>query len=93
MTMRPTFPLVRAASSRIEILDLVQKIISLAGHESDLQPIIVSETKAEFEIDAKYLSEEKIYDAFGWQAEIGIDAGLIQTIEWYRGYLGAAETV
>ncbi len=75
------------SKSRLKILDLVNKIITLTGHNNDLQPNVVSETKAEFEIDTKYLSDEKIYDAFGWQADIDIDKGLTQTIAWYREYL------
>ena len=75
------------STSRIRILDLVERIIQIAGKEQILQPNVVSETKMEFEIDAKYLSEEKIFDRFGWHAKIGIDDGLRRTIEWYREYL------
>lgn len=81
------------SKSRIKIIDLVEKIIKLAGKSNELEPNVVSEMKAEFEIDAKYLSEEKIYDAFGWQADIGIDEGLAQTIKWYRDYLVNAENI
>ncbi|CAN5333217.1 GDP-mannose 4,6-dehydratase [soil metagenome] len=79
------------STSRLRILDLVEKIITLAGKHSVLKPQVVSETKMEFEIDAKYLSEEKIYDKFRWHAGVDIDAGLSKTISWYRDHIEQAE--
>ena len=80
------------STSRLRIIDLVEKIIKIAGKSDVLKPQVVSETKMEFAIDAKYLSEEKIYDRFGWHAEIDIDIGLRETIAWYRDYVGRGES-
>ncbi|MBK7393385.1 MAG: NAD-dependent epimerase/dehydratase family protein [Chloracidobacterium sp.] len=79
------------STSRLRIIDLVEKIITIAGKHESLKPQVESETKMEFEIDAKYLSEEKIYDKFKWQAAIDIDRGLAETIDWYRDYLKSGE--
>ena len=75
------------STSRLRVIDLVEKIIDISGKNDSLKPTVVSETKMEFEIDSKYLSEEKIYDAFGWHADVSIDDGLRLTIDWYRDYL------
>ena len=68
----------------INILDITNKIISLAGQNGQLKPTILLERKIEHEIDAQYLSAEKITERLGWRAELSLDDGLSQTIEWYN---------
>lgn len=68
----------------IQMLDLVEKIVKLMGKENDLPPQIMLKTKIEREIDAQFLSAEKIYRKFGWKAEVSLDEGLKQTIKWYQ---------
>lgn len=68
----------------IQMLDLVEKIIKLMGKADELPPHIMLKTKIEREIDAQFLSAEKISRKFGWKAEISLDEGLNQTIEWYQ---------
>ncbi|HEX4951416.1 MAG TPA: NAD-dependent epimerase/dehydratase family protein [Blastocatellia bacterium] len=69
---------------QVQMLDLVQRIIRLAG--KSLEPKIMLQTKIAGEIDAQYLSAAKVEARFGWKAEINLDEGLRRTIEWYRNY-------
>jgi len=69
-----------------QMLDLVRRIIRLAGKEG-LEPRVMLQGKIAGEIDAQYLSAEKVREAVGWRAEVGLDEGLRRTIEWYRAHL------
>jgi CDP-glucose 4,6-dehydratase len=71
----------------VRMLDLVNRIIRLAGQEGRLQPRLMLRTKIEREIDAQYLSTEKVQAQLGWRAEVDLDDGLRRTIEWYRAHL------
>jgi len=68
----------------INILDLTNEIITLAGRDNELKPTVLLTTKIECEIDAQYLSADKIAERLGWQATISLNNGLTQTIEWYN---------
>ena len=72
----------------INILDITNKIIGLAGRDGQIQPTILLQTKIEREIDAQYLSADKIGDRLGWQTRVSLDGGLSRTIEWYNQNLG-----
>lgn len=66
-----------------QMLDLVNKILMIMGKAEALPPQIMLKTKIEREIDAQYLSADKINEQLGWKAEIDLESGLRQTIEWY----------
>lgn len=68
----------------ISMLDLVNKIVELMGRSADLSPKIMLSTKIKNEIDAQYLSSERVATRFGWLPLVDIDTGLAKTIEWYR---------
>lgn len=68
----------------IQMLDLVKKILTITGKIEALPPQVMLKTKIEREIDAQYLSAEKINAQFGWKAKIDLDSGLQRTIEWYK---------
>ena len=70
----------------VQMLDLVNKIVELMGKKTELPPKIMLQTKILREIDAQYLSAEKIQTQLGWKAVIDLDTGLQQTIDWYREY-------
>ncbi|HKZ01079.1 MAG TPA: NAD-dependent epimerase/dehydratase family protein [Pyrinomonadaceae bacterium] len=72
------------SGSPVRILDLATRIINLAGKQDYLSPKILSTTKITGEIDAQYLSAEKIEQQLGWRPTVKLDDGLIGTIEWYR---------
>lgn len=66
----------------ISMIDLVNKIVLHMG--SDLTPDVLLRDKIANEIDAQYLSSEKVYSMFGWSRKISIDVGLARTIDWYQ---------
>ncbi len=68
----------------VAMLDLVRRIIRLAGKEGQLEPRVLLQRKIEHEIDAQYLSSDKVAARLGWRAEVPLDKGLRRTIEWYR---------
>ena len=71
----------------VQMLELVTRIIELAGKSGRLEPKVMLKTKIAGEIDAQYLSAEKVGARLGWRAEISLDEGLQRTIEWYRNHL------
>ena len=68
----------------IQMLDLVERIVKLMNRENDLQPRIMLKTKIEREIDAQYLSANKMFEKLGWKTKISLEKGLANTIDWYR---------
>ncbi|HWQ32415.1 MAG TPA: NAD-dependent epimerase/dehydratase family protein [Blastocatellia bacterium] len=71
----------------VQMLELARRIIELAGKAGKLEPKVMLKTKIAGEIDAQYLSAEKVGARLGWRAEISLDEGLKRTIEWYRNHL------
>lgn len=71
----------------IQMLQLVNKILKLMGNAEELPPQIMLKTKIEREIDAQYLSADKVTQRFGWESEVSLDDGLTRTIDWYRKHL------
>ena len=70
----------------VNMLDLVKTMLRVMGKEKDLPPIIKLKTKIEREIDAQYLSSDKIFKRFGWKAKFSLEKGLAETIEWYKNH-------
>ena len=70
------------AGDTVQMLDLVNRIISLSGR--DLKPHVMLQKKIEREIDAQYLSAEKVERRLGWRAEVSLDEGLKRSMEWYQ---------
>ena len=77
------------AGERQSMLELVNRVIRLAGKEGKIEPRIMLARKIEREIDAQYLSAEKAEARLRWRAEVSLDEGLKRTIEWYRAHLNA----
>jgi CDP-glucose 4,6-dehydratase len=68
----------------ISMLDLVNKIVELMDRSGDLAPEIMLSSKIKNEIDAQYLSSERVSTRFGWHPMVDIETGLAKTIDWYR---------
>jgi CDP-glucose 4,6-dehydratase len=66
------------------VLDLTRKILELMGR-TDLEPIVLNEAKGE--ILHQYLSSDKARRMLGWEPVASLDAGLSETIDWYRRLL------
>lgn len=68
----------------IAMLDLVETIIELMGLSSTIRADVLLTDKIEREIDAQYLSSQKVREMFGWTPKVDLDVGLRTTIDWYR---------
>jgi len=75
------------ACEPVQMLDLAQRIIRLAGKAGELEPRVMLQTKIAGEIDAQYLSAEKAEARLGWRAEVNLNEGLQRSIDWYREHL------
>lgn len=68
----------------INVLQLIETIQGLM----DCQHLVPEvQDQAEGEISIQYLSSAKAQDVLGWQAEYPLEAGLHETITWYRRFL------
>lgn len=74
----------------VSVLDMVNLILTLMKRE-DLSPVV--EGIATREIQAQYLSSDKIRAMLGWSPEFELSDGLARAIAWYREFLGAKAPV
>jgi CDP-glucose 4,6-dehydratase len=68
----------------VQILDLTNRIIKLAGATGRLKPKVLLKQKIKHEIDEQYLSADKIRDRIAWKSTVTLEDGLLRTIEWYN---------
>jgi dTDP-glucose 4,6-dehydratase len=69
--------------NEVQNLDLVHKIIDLMQADPDLITFVTDRPGH----DARYATDiSKIQCELGWQPEIDLESGLIQTIEWIKNY-------
>lgn len=71
---------------QITVLELVEKILKLM-HKSYLEPVI--QGQAQHEIKHQYLSAQKARRLLNWSPQYSLDTALLETIEWYRNFLGS----
>ena len=69
------------------VLEVVAVILKTMGRE-DLAPVVRNE--ASHEIQRQYLDCTKARTRMGWHPDYTFEAGLRETIEWYRGWLERA---
>ena len=74
---------------QVTALDMVQRIRKAMN--SDLEPDIRADSKNE--IPHQYLSAEKARRMLGWKPSFDLDTALVQTIGWYRDFLGSEEVI
>ena len=65
----------------LELVGVIQKLMGAEKLEPDVQ------NNASGEIRAQYLSAAKARTMLGWQPQFSLEAGLAETIAWYREYL------
>jgi len=68
----------------VQVLELTNRIIDLADRHDTVKPNILLRNKISHEIDAQYLSGEKMEKRFGWTPAVRLDEGLGRSIEWYN---------
>jgi CDP-glucose 4,6-dehydratase len=66
------------------VRDVVDLIARLAGVETE--PDVRGAGSPPGEIDRQYVDSSKIRALVGWRPEVGLEAGLRQTIDWYRAH-------
>ena len=69
------------AGFEISIADLAQKIATLTGYRGE---IVWDKSKPNGQ-PRRMLDTSRAKERFSWQARIGFDEGLRETIDWYRG--------
>lgn len=69
----------------LTVASLVRRILAAAGRE-DLDPIVLGE--ATNEIPEQHLSAAKARAMLDWRPAYTLDAALIETVDWYRAWLG-----
>jgi CDP-glucose 4,6-dehydratase len=67
----------------VSMLDLVQRIIRLAGRPATLTPQVLGTGNVPQEIETQYLSSNKVESQFGWTPRVSLDEGLARTITWF----------
>jgi len=72
--------------SRVSVLEMVDRIAAVLGARTE--PVILDE--ARFEIPSQTLSAAKAREKLGWEPLWSLDAGLDETVAWYRGHLRPA---
>jgi CDP-glucose 4,6-dehydratase len=73
---------------RYTVLELVKLILKLMRRE-DLKPLILNE--AVNEIKNQSLSAEKARKILDWKSKYDVEAGLKETIAWYKDFFGVKD--
>ncbi|MGI8668604.1 MAG: NAD-dependent epimerase/dehydratase family protein [Aridibacter sp.] len=68
----------------VQMLDLVNLILKLMKKNGEIEPHILLNQKIKNEIDAQYLSSEKVKKYFDWSPQVSLEKGLEKTIDWYK---------
>jgi CDP-glucose 4,6-dehydratase len=68
------------------VMELVNRISGLLGR-TDLLPVVLDQASSE--IPDQYLDSSKALRVLGWTPRHGLDAGLRETIAWYRDFIRA----
>jgi CDP-glucose 4,6-dehydratase len=68
----------------LTVVDVVNRLLTLMDRR-DLIPTILGQ--ASNEIPAQYLHAERARRQLGWSPRVGLDEGLVRTIDWYRRFL------
>jgi CDP-glucose 4,6-dehydratase len=72
-----------AAGVRMPVIDIVRRILRLM--DSDLEPVVLSLPLKE--IQDQRVSAARARRLLGWRPRSSVDAGLRETIAWYREHL------
>jgi CDP-glucose 4,6-dehydratase len=65
------------------VLEITQAIVDISDYP-DLKPIILNQVS--HEITKQYLASDKAHRLLGWRAQHALDAGLRETLAWYREF-------
>jgi CDP-glucose 4,6-dehydratase len=68
-----------------DAINAVHEQLNFKGYELILEKMSKKETVGE--IDAQFMSYDKVYKMFGWSPSTSLDIGIKNSIDWYKGYL------
>jgi CDP-glucose 4,6-dehydratase len=71
--------------SRVTVLEITRLLLRLMQRD-DLEPVILDQVTAE--IRDQYLDASKARRILGWAPRFTLEQGLVETIHWYRAFLG-----
>ena len=63
---------------------MVSLICRLAG--SSVSPDIRGQGNPRGEIDRQWVDFSRLHELTGWEPQVGLEAGLARTVEWYRAH-------
>ena len=66
------------------VLEVVQRTCRLAG--TGVEPDVRGSGTPPGEIDRQWIDYSKLHALTGWEPEVGLEAGLRRTIDWYRAH-------
>ncbi len=69
--------------NQINVLDITRKILEVMGRK-DLEPKVLNEVSGE--IKRQFLSAEKAKKELGWKPKYSLEAGLKETVNWYKDF-------
>ena len=75
-----------SAGNRLSVIEIVRRILALMG--SNLEPVILGLPLKE--IPEQRVSARLARRLLGWRARTSTDAGLRETIDWYRAYVSSS---
>ena len=70
--------------TQVTVLEITRKVAE-AVDRADLEPKIMNTARAE--IKDQYLDSSKANRVLGWSPKFTLEAGLAETVKWYRQYL------
>jgi len=73
-----------AAGQRLTALEMVERILLVM--RSPLRPTILGTSRNE--VPVQRVSAARARRELGWRPQVGLAAGLSETVAWYRAYLG-----
>lgn len=68
-----------------DAVNAVHEQLNFKDYELILEKMSKKETVGE--IDAQFMSYDKVYKMFGWSPSTSLDIGIKNSIDWYKGYL------
>jgi len=67
----------------LTVLEMVREVLNVVGRP-DLEPLVLNEAK--HEIRDQFLDSSKARRLLGWKPAYSLPEGLLETVEWYRGF-------
>jgi CDP-glucose 4,6-dehydratase len=68
-----------------DAIEAVNAQLNFDGYEVILEKMAKKKTVGE--IDAQFMSHDKVTERFGWKPSTSLDVGIKNTIDWYKRYL------